>query len=607
MTPSNRDVSIQPPFIDAVSDAHTARLARLVVLTGNIRDLFAVGEPLTPSFVTLEAVVQRAESLRRERPERFVVLSVKSDGPRLPSTDDSGHLSNICTVLSSSPRTSELSTLAIALAGLLSQMETRRQSPAEALGLIASLLRIVSRLRQLGVPVRPLAVILDHAEAIFPNGPIGGLSAPDREVLKAFYDLVRDPEIWADSNTAELRPDFVILLSPTLHEINAGVLRLPRTIHVPIPLPDEPARRTFVAQKMVSYPVVISYPGGVNPVEALVQDSRGLTLVALDDLLTRANRGGTPISRRSIVAEVNRELQAGLGNVIEIVYPDHRLGDVLGFHHLKRRLAQLRRRLDNPTRAPAGMTVIGPNGSGKTFIAEAFAADTGRVVVRLTPIRGEWLGQTDTLAEMFESAVSAFGRVAILVDEAHVAFGSGHDPRTHETEARLTSHLIRMMDDESNRGSIFWTLTTSRPDLLHPDFVRQGRCSVFVPIFDPEGQDAEDYLAWVLGRVSNDGIEVAAANTALFRERTRGFSAGEYRELAGDFVEARGHTPGLSVRDFMDGWTPSAAGLADQREFQSLLAAARCDWRELLPTRFSDLSREVILDRINALSRRFSV
>ena len=63
---------------------------------------------------------------------------------------------------------------------------------------------------------------------------------------------------------------------------------------------------------------------------------------------------------------------------------------------------------------------------------------------------------------MFESALSVFGRILVLVDEAHVAFGSIHDRDTHETEARLTRSIIQMMDNESNRSNIFWALMTTR-------------------------------------------------------------------------------------------------------------------------------------------------
>ena len=42
--------------------------------------------------------------------------------------------------------------------------------------------------------------------------------------------------------------------------------------------------------------------------------------------------------------------------------------------------------------------------------------------------------------------------------------------------------MIQMIDDLPNRSRVVWALITTRPDLLDPDFVRSGRCSLFVPI-----------------------------------------------------------------------------------------------------------------------------
>ena len=87
-----------------------------------------------------------------------------------------------------------------------------------------------------------------------------------------------------------------------------------------------------------------------------------------------------------------------------------------------------------------------------------------------------------------------------------------HDRETHETEARLARHMIQMIDDLPNRSRVVWALITTRPDLLDPDFVRSGRCSLFVPIFDPEGADAEAFAAFMAGAAGcKAGIKLTAA------------------------------------------------------------------------------------------------
>jgi SpoVK/Ycf46/Vps4 family AAA+-type ATPase len=158
-----------------------------------------------------------------------------------------------------------------------------------------------------------------------------------------------------------------------------------------------------------------------------------------------------------------------------------------------------------------------------------------------------------------------------------------------------------MMDNQRNRSNIFWALMTTRPDLLDPDIVRRGRCSLFVPIFDPEGEDAEDFLQWMLRRFARDGVRLSKAQVALLRERTQGFAAGDYREFISDFLEEREFNPRLVLKDFLASWTPSAVSLAHERELQIFQAALRCDWRELLPGRLAGLSREEIRQETDRL------
>ena len=69
--------------------------------------------------------------------------------------------------------------------------------------------------------------------------------------------------------------------------------------------------------------------------------------------------------------------------------------------------------------------------------------------------------------------------------------------------------MIQMIDDLPNRSRVVWALITTRPDLLDPDFVRSGRCSLFVPhLSDPEGADAEAFAAFMARRLAGAGIRL---------------------------------------------------------------------------------------------------
>ena len=60
-----------------------------------------------------------------------------------------------------------------------------------------------------------------------------------------------------------------------------------------------------------------------------------------------------------------------------------------------------------------------------------------------------WYGQTDKLFERLRWHITTYGKVLILVDEAHTAFGSVHRSSTHETERRL---LLRCQGSRRQKG-----------------------------------------------------------------------------------------------------------------------------------------------------------
>jgi hypothetical protein len=129
---------------------------------------------------------------------------------------------------------------------------------------------------------------------------------------------------------------------------------------------------------------------------------------------------------------------------------------------------------------------------------------------------------------------------------------------------------------------------------------------VFVPIFDPEGEDATAFAVWIERRLAKAGVTFTDEERALFRQLSPGFSAGDYREFADDFADERAFDPTRSLADFLAGWTPSSVALARARELQILLAALNADWPELLPERLRGVGKDEIQARIDALRGRIA-
>lgn len=587
----NEEKLARPAFIEKLTQLHYARLARCVVLTGNIHDLFSLSEQGQEKFFSLEEILARtlknARYPRENCPEQFIVMTLKSDGVHFGSPEDEEVLKKV--------DTSNETFVALTKQGI---------SCHDAIRLFGQLLRQVAKMRQ-AVEKRegrkyipPLCIVIDQANMILPNLTVGQMSSQDKDTWKCFYDLMRDESIWADDETADSRPDFFILLSPTIAELNPAVFSLPKAEPIEIAAPDENLIEAFTSVKLKRFPIPNFYKGRANPVQDFARDAQGLTLRTLDDLLTSAHRDplNFVLDRKPITEEINKRIYLVLGEKVKFVRPGHTLDDVRGFRKLKARMKYLARLTDNPKRAPVGIVVPGPNGAGKTYFFEAWSVSTGRSVFTIAGgMRDKYYGVTEQAMETMEATVSAFSRTCIMIDEAHKAFGSLHDPDTFQAEALLARHVIQMMSNSKYRSKIFWVLITTRPDLLDPDFVRTGRCSLAVPMFDPEDEDADDFLNWMFENFMQEGIVLSEEDKEVVKQKTREpgreFSASDYRQAIDEYIAWRKYhkeelQKELSIKEFLESWKSSALKLGVKRELQLYLAARDCQWPELLPKRF---------------------
>src|SRR5574339_981469 len=150
--------------------------------------------------------------------------------------------------------------------------------------------------------------------------------------------------------------------------------------------------------------------------------------------------------------------------------------------------------------------------------------------MELTGLRGMWYGQTDRLFERLRWHITTYGKVLILIDEAHTAFGSVHRSDTHETERRLAGNFIKMMGDPRLRGKLLIALMTSRPDELDPDV--KSRAPLQIPIFDPEGEARQRFIQELFQR---RGIALSAEELPPVFRQTAQYSARAFDNLVREF------------------------------------------------------------------------
>jgi SpoVK/Ycf46/Vps4 family AAA+-type ATPase len=384
-----------------------------------------------------------------------------------------------------------------------------------------------------------------------------------------FLNLIDSPSFTAS-------PHLVVLVADTRSEVNRRILAVPSSACVEIDLPLDGERRDYINFNLQT--------GGVKPTferneEQFVADTCGLKLTNLQDIMEASRRLGEHITSKQVNEIINDALESLLGGVVKVKRPNHTFADVVGYAETVGILRDVMKRCEDPTKAVSGVLIVGPNGTGKTFLMEAAAAESERVVIELVGLRGSYFGDTDSFFERFAMVVRTFGKIGIFIDEAATAFGSVHRTDTHETEKRLAGNIIKLMGDPTMKSKVVWFLMTSRPDELDPDV--KSRCPIQIPVFDLAGEDREKFLAQLFRRKKiavPEGEEMVQV-LQLIQDYSN-------RDL--DFLVAEVNASnGLSVVQTLKRWRASCS-IKVERDLQKLIAAQHCSYPGLLPEELRD-------------------
>ncbi|MEW6265470.1 MAG: AAA family ATPase [Thermodesulfobacteriota bacterium] len=371
--------------------------------------------------------------------------------------------------------------------------------PRDTGPVLRTLDRLVTRLlvRPAGEAPLKTAFVFDYAELICPPGDY------HNETLATFLNWARSPII--------KRVNMVfILLAGGLAQLHPALVQSPHTTEIHVPLPDQAARRTFIAQ---------NYPDLAGESERLAELSSGLTLTNLDNLLRLAARKGPdrpagleasaagrqlmdqapgpeivkdPGLRTDLLAQIKKQLiEAQCPGLLDFIEPRLALDLVAGHAAARRRLADDARLIKEGRlqAVPMGYLICGPVGVGKTFLALCYAGTVGIPCVTLRNFRSKYVGETEANLERILVVLRELGPVAVIIDEADAAVGDRGASGDSGTSARVFAQLASQMGDTRYRGRIIWFLLTCRPDFLPVDLKRQGRCEEHIPLFYPETPD----------------------------------------------------------------------------------------------------------------------
>ncbi len=245
--------------------------------------------------------------------------------------------------------------------------------------------------------------------------------------------------------------------------------------------------------------------------------------------------------------------------------------DVAGLREEKEELEEIvdflrhpRKFIDMGARIPKGVLLIGPPGTGKTYLSKAVAGEAG--VPFFTMSGSDFVEMfvgvgASRVRDLFENA-KRHAPCIIFIDEIDAVgrrrgsgLGGGHDER----EQTLNQLLVEMDGFGTNEGVIVMA-ATNRADILDPALLRPGRFdrTIYVGVPDIRGREQ------ILGIHSKKKPLGKDVDLKVIARRTAGFSPADLENLMNEaaLLAARENHGEIHMKDIEEAALKVQAGPA---------------------------------------------
>lgn len=179
--------------------------------------------------------------------------------------------------------------------------------------------------------------------------------------------------------------------------------------------------------------------------------------------------------------------------------------EVMGCDQIKRETQQWIHGIKHPdlylkydVQVSRGVLLVGPPGTGKTFLARAIAAECQLPFIPVTGshFHRKWVGEGNEMMTALKKVCREYPACIVFLDEADTVAGR------REVDGQVSSHnknavinnLLDIMDGFDKEHRIYFILATNMPELLDPAVTRSGRIDRTYTINLPDDATREKLL-----------------------------------------------------------------------------------------------------------------
>lgn len=233
----------------------------------------------------------------------------------------------------------------------------------------------------------------------------------------------------------------------------------------------------------------------------------------------------------NVISKEKRQMVKKTG-LLEFVDTNVSLSDVGGHSVLKKWIRSRAKALSPAAKKygmenPKGMLLVGPPGTGKTFIAQTVANAFGVPLIRLDIGRlfGSLVGQTEQNVRQVIKTIEAVSPCVVHVDEIEKAFSGSSGAGDSGTSSRMLGAFLEWLQNKEK--FCFVVATANQARALPAELIRKGRFDEIWFCDLPTLEERAELFEMYISKHENNGD----FNFSTLAGRAEGFTGAEIKAI----------------------------------------------------------------------------